>query len=649
MALCGGGRPVTFNIELEHQQLLNRLERLRYVSVGGRFGGAIPRRIREDAVAEIGKDVGRIIGKVQTLLAEEWRAVGSTGFSHSNLIHVRLVLNGSELALIPFEMAIAPAGIPGEGWEWLLQSQMPVVITREIRSSRPDPVSYCRNHPRILLVSAAPGGSDVPLALHVHALRFALEPWICWPKPESDDKKKNLSKAERNRLRLEYVKEHLRVLPAASLEDVYEACSAERFTHIHILAHGDFEVDAGEKRYGVALCRKDDPTKKKVVDGKRLAKALLAESENGSGRSRPLMVFLATCDSGNEGSVLIPGGSIAHDLHTAGIPWVFASQFPLTKPGSVRMAEALYPKLLRGDDPRLALHEVRRQLYMHSESDHDWASLVAYATITPDFDEQVMSFFVQQTMAAIRVHLARADASKDKEMEIALKGAEDLLDTWERRITERDTPEEVGKMRLWRVECYGIRGSTFKRIGLLLHQKACKCKRPAEREELNRKSKDYLEKSLDAYQKAMAQRVWEKGKYHWVATQTLFLIAFLKQSPESEMYQKAMAIAKLDLDVRDEEERAWARGTLAELEMLGMYHDAVNLPENITERVQGHCRAMVKIMGETSFHVRSTKRQFERYVECMADRGDEWKSIAEAAVRTLSPRQIECELAPDQE
>jgi hypothetical protein len=147
----------------------------------------------------------------------------------------------------------------------------------------------------------------------------------------------------------------------------------------------------------------------------------------------------------------------------------------------------------------------------------------------------------------------------------------------------------------------------------------------------------------------MAQRVWEKGKYHWVATQTLFLIAFLKQSPESEMYQKAMAIAKLDLDVRDEEERAWARGTLAELEMLGMYHDAVNLPENITERVQGHCRAMVKIMGETSFHVRSTKRQFERYVECMADRGDAWKSIAEAAVRTLSPRQIECELAPDQE
>lgn len=376
MALCGEGAPVTFHIGIEHHQLLSRLERLRYVTNDGRSGVAIPNRIREATVAEIGEDVARILGELRTLIGEEWRALGDagtgTGNADSHLIHLRLVLSGSELSLLPFEMAIAPQAFPGEGLEWVLQFHMPVVPTREIRRTRPDPVSWDRPlEPKILLVSASPSGLDVPLASHVQALRAALEPWIRWPKTKRNDEGPALSPKELNRQRLQFVKERLRIIPDASLEDIYDICSKEEFTHVHILAHGAHTEVGGEKRFGLALSKYKNRNEMKVVSGKRLAKAMQAESEDGTKRSQPLMVTLATCDSGNPGSILVPGGSIAHDLHTAGIPWVFASQFPLTKVGSVRMAEALYPRLLRGDDPRLVLYEVRRQLFMRAERDHD--------------------------------------------------------------------------------------------------------------------------------------------------------------------------------------------------------------------------------------------------------------------------------------
>jgi hypothetical protein len=173
------------------------------------------------------------------------------------------------------------------------------------------------------------------------------------------------------------------------------------------VAHGDTFEQAGETRFGVALCRDDGSGEKEVVSGQRLAKALQAEERRGARRSHPLAVTLATCDSGNQMSVLVPGGSIAHDLHSEGIPWVFASQFPLTVPGSVRMAEGLYERLFRGDDPRQILFELRRQLYLSAKGDHDWASIVAYATVAPSFASEVTAFSSRQIKEAIKVSLAR--------------------------------------------------------------------------------------------------------------------------------------------------------------------------------------------------------------------------------------------------
>jgi hypothetical protein len=534
------------------------------------------------------------------------------------------VLSGSELSLLPFEMAIAPQAFPGEGLEWVLQFHMPVVPTREIRRTRPDPVSWDRPlEPKILLVSAAPSGLEVPLTAHIQALRGALEPWIRWPQAERNDESPALGSKELNRQRLQFVKERLRIIPDASLKDIYDICSKEEFTHIHILAHGTHTEVGGEKRFGLALCNHNNRNEMKVVSGKRLAKAMQAENEDGMRRSQPLMVTLATCDSGNPGSILVPGGSIAHDLHTAGIPWVFASQFPLTKVGSVRMAEALYTRLLRGDDPRLALYEVRRQLFMHAERDHDWASLVAYSTVPSDFDDQVMSFFERQMRRAITVGLNRADnAGNEAEMNIALNASRKMLDLWKSRLPSGDGIKDRARC----AECYGIHGSTWKRIGLLHHRK--------EKEIEGRKA---LEASLTWYRRSMEQWSMDENKYHWVATQALSLMAVLSKTREPATFLMAQQLAERDLAKSKGSRKAWAHGTLAELEMLATYHMPDKVARNLKKKVREHCKAIVDLMGERSFEVDSTRRQFQRYIKPWGRKKAEWRSIAEEAVSALSP------------
>jgi len=569
IALCGNESPVTFHIELEHRKLLTGLARLRYVNRDGSSYAAVPDPVREAAVREVGEDVARIFSDVPTLLAEISRARGEAnqrsddGGSH--LAHLSLVLGGSELALIPFEMAFSPQSFPGEGLEFFLQVDLGTVVTRETRRSRSASVPWDRPvEPAVLMIASMPEGLDVPLEDHLNILRAAIEPWVRWPAQTQQDatprtgEQQSAAKAAPDRL--SNIKERVRLLINPSLEDIYDRCSQQQFTHIHILAHGDSYEIGGERRFGVALCERGNPAKKQVVSGKRLAKALQAESEDGTRRSCPLLVTLATCDSGNQDSVLIPGGSIAHDLHSSGIPWVFASQFPLTKSGSVRLARELYPRLLRGDDPRQILFELRRQLYMSAERDHDWASVVVYAAIPSDFDDRIAAFFERQTKRALEIALDRADdIDKGAErMEVHDKVMQ-YLALWESRLPD----SSAFKDRARRAEYYGIRGATLKRIALREY-----------RDGQNEKQKgdETLMRSLSSYRKAMDEWATDRDKYHWVATQALALLAALGQEPDPVVFDMAYKFAERDLSDLDGETRAWAHGTLAELELIRGFH-----------------------------------------------------------------------------
>src|SRR5262245_23105842 len=387
IALCGSEGPVTVHIPLEHRQLLIRLRRLRYWSAASRIS---PEQ-REAEVLDLGQEAGKVLASVPALSPE----ITAARQGKDTVINLRLVVSGSELALIPFELATAQPGFPGSGQPLLLQVDTPIALTREIRRGNPLPLDWNRR-PRILFVAASPEDvTPVPAQQHLDAIRRAIEPWVRWaPKPDP---------------RIQDVMKQLTVLTDASLEDIREACATEQYTHVHILAHGMPYEHAGDLRYGLALC-KPGGRAIDIVEGRQLAQALRTAHLEEGARSHPNVVTLATCDSGNVGSVLVPGGSIAHDLHAFGIPWVVASQFPLTMIGSVTFTEILYQRLLRGDDPRGIQHEIRHRLNTGSRTDHDWASLVIYATIPSNFAEAVESFRDRQTRAIIDAALGKAEA-----------------------------------------------------------------------------------------------------------------------------------------------------------------------------------------------------------------------------------------------
>src|SRR5262249_12277751 len=188
--------------------------------------------------------------------------------------------------------------------------------------------------------------------------------------------------------RRERIAEHLTFLPNATIESIESHCATGEYTHVHILAHGSRIEDAYDFRYGLLLHDARDLGRSELVLGARLATALRGTVRSGgNGLVRPAVVTLASCNSGNVGSVAGAGSSVAHAIHDAGIPMVVAGQFPLSFAGSVRMVEVMYEGLLWGRDPRVVLCDLRRRLHSQFSETHDWASIAAYAALPPDFEK----------------------------------------------------------------------------------------------------------------------------------------------------------------------------------------------------------------------------------------------------------------------
>lgn len=667
MALCGDGSPITFHINFEHQQLLNRLEGVRYTTQDGKSQYvAVPERLRQAGIHELGQDMGAILAGIPSLNAELARSrVCSGRCKEAEFVHLRIVMSGSELAILPLELAQAPQAFPGEGLDLSLQGSLPVVMTREVRRSRPLDVSWDVKEPKVLIISAQPAGLTVPLQQHVLALRQALDPWIGWPdNSKSKADQSDFRKTDEEQLKelmeqqpLNCVMKRLRVLPGASVESIYRICAQENFTHIHILAHGDHYEEAGELRFGLALCADGNPHEKRVVSGQKLASAIRAEDQNGVSRSRPLVVTLATCDSGRQGSVLVPGGSIAHELHSCGIPWIFASQFPLTKAGSVEMTKFLYPRLMRGDDPRQVLYELRRVLSMTASREHDWASIVAYASVEDGFEHKVSSFLEKQTIKEIDVQMSRADnlvqliakdgssviefdqsdeepiisAEVNRLVNQSLDRARKILIRWVSRMPEGEKLSL--QERTTRANCFGRKGSTLKRMALLNASMGDTEKAGVE-----------LEKAREAYRQAMEQWVTEEARFSWTASQYLSLSAVTNADRDKAegVFAVCRHLAERDIDSSDRDIVAWAHATLAELDLLSLFfnHDVGDRVADVKLAVVEHCRKIVELMGHDSFHVQSTHRQFQRYaVAWRFDKAGEttrvWVEVAKTGMQAL--------------
>ena len=105
-------------------------------------------------------------------------------------------------------------------------------------------------------------------------------------------------------------------------------------------------------------------------------------------------------------------------------------------------------------------------------------------------------------------------------------------------------------------------------------------------------------------------------------------------------YAVCRRLAERDLDSHDEVIKAWAHGTLAELELVGPFYGKSS--GDVEKRVLEHCESIVSLMGYHSFHVTSTRRQFQRYAEEWQLSAKwphkDWTDIAKAAVKALTPQ-----------
>jgi hypothetical protein len=615
IALCGSDGPVTLQMPFEHRQLLMRLQRLRYPL----DKDPATDDQRQSEVRDIGEAIGRVFGQVPALLSE----LGNAGAENSKLVHLRLVMSAFELGLIPFEAAVAPDGFPGSGSPLFLQMRAPISITREIRRGRPLPVDWNRP-PRILFAFAAPGNLYVPAQAHLQALREAIEPWV----------------RIKDENRIEEVKKLLTVLPNATLEQIRSLCASTEFTHVHILAHGAPFKYSGDERYGIALCSETGATAD-IVDGERLAIALTSRDTAGNTRFRPTLVTLATCDSGNINSVLTPGGSIAHELNAAGIPWVIASQFPLWMKASAIAAKVLYSGLLNGADPRWVLYELRQRLRTDSPETHDWASIVAYSTVPWDFEQQLRLFRDKQTQRKIDVKFDRIDELvgadeersdsaghafsdvQSKELAMLCASVREDLKNWcaeSCAISDKDKARRLG-----------LRAASEKRIGIAYTL--------AKEQPLALKA---YEACRDFYRDA-----WEVDPCnYWVITQYLSIIAILNRSDDGAvlkdladkygiLWNAARQIVEWQIRKSSGEERAYALSTLAELSLLGVIYGGQNIDRKSLEASTTYnCREMLNELYSGAFPIMSTRRQFRRYLKDWSS--PLWENLAQTALNALA-------------
>lgn len=657
MALCGEHAAVSFQLGFEHGQWLARM------------GGLTYRDSEETRILQLGDvavAMGQVIAQVPGLVAELTKCRSSAGPASTvgpgakapQTVQLRLVLNANELALLPLELAVSPAGFAAAGQSLALQTEVPLCITREIRRASAPDVQW-RRKPRVLFAFANPG-ADVPFEQHHLALRQAVEPWVMFS-----------TGASASELRAA-VAERLTVLPRASLRALTELCAREAFTHVHILAHGVPYRKGDDRRFGLALHDGINPMVADIVDGERLAAALRPHVHDRSqSLASPLVVSLASCDGGNAGSVIGAGASIAHELHLKGVPLVVASQFPLTVQGSIVMVKVLYEGLLWGQDPRGVLDDLRRQLKSLIPSSHDWASLVVYSALPSDIADQSDELAYDQARGSIQAALDSADRmvrelsdqfgdsgesivdARREQIQNSVQKLETLLAGPLRKLSDagRRLDDLLAISSRKSADIFGLLAATEKRKADLfgtgafrLYQKGMLASAADEmpgqdgavtaRRERDRYydiARAFLVRSREHYLAGFAANRSDS----WALVQVLVLEivldeGFTEGAPPSdawpswsEHWQLARLISEQDLSHEDATRRFWAMGNLVELHLLGSMWP--NLPRRTTSAATdllGHeqlahryAAQIIELRPASSIEVHSVRRQILRYLD----------------------------------
>jgi beta-lactamase superfamily II metal-dependent hydrolase len=590
LAVCNDAGAAVVTVPYEQRVFERRLKELRY-ETGDQSD-------RLDMLHEIGRDVGKILEAVPGFTG----ALLNDAASPNTLVHVRLTLSASELAWLPFELALVPAGSAPAALS--IHARPPVSLTRHIRTVSSEGLIW-PDRPRILFVS---GDVDtVPFAEHREALVAAVRRFQY---PRRDD-------GTASRDGREQFGDLLTILVNPTLVELQRECEAAAYTHVHILTHGAVTASS-HPLYGVIL--RDEHGSTDVISGERFVSAIARVGR------RPAVVTIAACDSGNVGSVVAPGASFAHAVHQSGIPLVVGSQFPLSKEGSVPLTSRLYEGLLWGEHPLHVLQQARAELHARYNTDwHDWASVVAYEALPPSLDDQLDRLRYSQAKRAVDVALDRLDEAVAPGVVFARESL---------GVAARESLVQLAEAVAYAVDRLPLRGQfAVEGIGL----RASACKRLAQAafaleghttpvdgetfadpyELLERARLDYAQaaKRLLVNETQAVQRV---ATLHWVLVQLVSLATVLGRPVEEGTWEAARLAAELYRDHEHPDERVWAHGSLAELWLLRLAAPGLSASQHaeFARQARTHAEALSRSCpGVDEFPVRSTRRQFARYLD----------------------------------
>jgi len=561
-----GSTPVgDAEITIEHEDLLTNLYQLRYTR-------ELTDKAKTIIIRELSGHIERFITNLDQLKYP---------------IQIDLVLNASELGLLPFELFLRKDGKP-----YFASPDRAVVLTRRIRQSF---ISQRENWPvipRVLFVYANPNyGSfrEVPYQDHLQKLRWALRHWM------TDEMKEQ----ESNKI--------FTVMPDATFTDFKKQLlqansgdSQQPYTHVHLLAHGtkirnEITDDA---EYGIAL-RSELKEPSKVHEFTELFKSI---------EQKPFVVTYMVCDSGKFTSPIRAEKDIVQQTHKMGVPVVIGSQLPLSFEGSISITRDFYGAILDGRDIREALFETRCNLYSKLRSTHDWFSMIAYVRLPEGYDDYLQESVLQRELSSLITirensnKLIDGDAhpSPDDFLELIfdLKQRIEILEGHHQRLSDQKLSFGIFE------ENAGLIGSGYKRLAELVFRKNLAI--GLDTKKSLREQISWLEKAKAWYRVASDNNL----SHHWSLVQYLSLNYVLGVSL-NEHYWHAAYLAANNAIERNERE-VWAYGSLVEL---SLFTPDLTWKEKLAE-VASYLNELVKKVGDSTnrFPITSTRQQLNRYV-----------------------------------
>ena len=581
LAVCNDAGAAVVTVPYEQRVFERRLKELRYETGD--------QNDRLDMLHEIGRDMGRILESVPGFTG----AVTTEGAS-GTLVHLRLTISAAELALLPFELAEVPVGSTSSAV--CIQTRPPVSVTRHIRTVSSDGLGW-PDRPRILFVSSDP--REVPFDEHRGALADAIKPFL-YPKRDEVARSADGRREQFGTL--------LTILSAPTLLELQRECESARYTHVHVLTHGELGLGAGES-YGIVL--RDEDGNPDVVSGERFVSTVTRIGH------RPSVVTIASCDSGNVGSLVIPGASFAHAVHQASVPLVVGSQFPLSKQGSVPLTSRLYQGLLWGEHPLRVLQEARAELHARFNTNwHDWASVVVYEALPSALPEYLDALRYAQAKRAVDAALECIDLAVASPTVVS----EETLDGLQRAVDQ--AVARLPGDGQFQVECMALGAGSRKRIAQATFDRASDKRTGASH--LLKGQYDLLDHARLGYAEAVkgmlvndSRAVQRKATLHWVLVQKVSLATVLEVAIEPGEWEAACLAATHYLKHPDAEQRAWAHASLAELWLLRLAGDDLTSAQQAEYAAEAlrHAKDLNDYyLGVDEFPIKSSRRQFERYV-----------------------------------